>query len=295
VSLQPNLLPFTEDCFCVHGVPFRLKTNVPDARSCFGRLYGHFYKSGLTECEFQAELALSASGTFHWTLADRTGEASTLNATLWNLESILCETIIRSQRRNIAIHAGALAFGGSAALIAGRSGAGKSTLSVAMVRRGFTVGSDDVTLADPDSLHVFPVPRCFHLDDQSLALLRTDGLEIPLAPPRPPFIVPGDFMPGPIPACRARILILISGQRVTQPLLTPMPQAEMAARLLQETGLGPLSHGETMGVLSRLAAGARCYGLTLGPLGRTADAVAELIRESAGTAAEPQAAATNSR
>jgi hypothetical protein len=72
------------------------------------------------------------------------------------------------------------------------------------------------------------------------------------------------------------VLVFVVGPREEHPQLTPISQAEMAARLLQETGQGPLSNSETVGVLSRLAAGASCYKLIPGPLGPMADALAEL-------------------
>jgi len=59
-----------------------------------------------------------------------------------------------------------------------------------------------------------------------------------------------------------------------------MSQAEMTARLLSETGQGPLDDAETIAVMCRLAAAASCYALTPGPLDETADAVAAMLSAS---------------
>lgn len=278
MSPQSSAERCTEDLFRVYEFSFRFRTNHPDARHCLAGLYRQFLDRGPTEPSVAAVLERNHADGFRWMLADRAGTTSELFGALWNLEASLCEAIIRSQQRSIAVHAATLFSGTSAALIVGRSGAGKSTLSMALARRGFAVASDDVTLVEPDTLNVLPIPRCFHLDEQSVALLKADGLQFPPAPTGSSFLAPSDFGVTAIPPCRARVLVFVSGPREKRPQLTPISQAEMAARLLQETGQGPLGDRETVGVLSRLAAGASCYQLIPGPLAPTADALAELIQ-----------------
>jgi hypothetical protein len=282
VSPQTLAERCTEDLFRVYEFAFCFRTNHSNARHCLAGLYRQFRGSGATEPAVAALLEGNQADGFHWMLAEKAGTASELSGALWGLEASLCEAIIRSQQRLIAVHAATVLSGASAALIAGQSGAGKSTLSVSLVRRGLAVASDDVTLVDPDTLNVRPIPRCFHLDDRSVALLKADGLQFPAAAADTSFLVPSDFGVTSMPPCRARVLVLISGPREERPQLTPVSQAEMAARLLQETGQGPLSNGETVGVLSRLAAGASCYKLVPGPLAPTADALAELIQRLIG-------------
>jgi len=278
VSPHPCAERCTEDLFRVYDFAFRFRTNDPDARHCLVGLYGQFPDSDPTEPAVAAVLEGDHAGGFHWMLAEKAGTASELSGALLSLEASLCEAIIRAQQRSISVHAATLRSGASAVLIAGRSGAGKSTLSMAMARRGFAVASDDVTLVQPDTVNVLPIPRCFHLDDRSVALLKADGLQFPPARAGSSFLAPSDFGATATQPCRAGVLVFLSGPREERPRLTPLPQAEMAARLLQETGMGPLSNRETVGVLSRLAAGASCYKLIPGPLASTADALAELIR-----------------
>jgi hypothetical protein len=277
MSPQPSTERCTEEFFLVYEFAFRFRTNQGAARERLAGLYGQFLNSDTTGPAVAAALEKDHADRFRWALAEKTGTASELSGALLNLEASLCEAVIRSQRRLIAVHAAALISDRSAALIVGRSGAGKSTLSVALARRGYAVASDDVTLVEPDTLNVLPIPRCFHLDRQSLILLKADGLQFPPTPAAASFLAPSDFGVTATRPCRVRVLVFISGPREERPQLISVPQAEMAARLLQETGHGPLTDGETVGVLSRLAAGAACYKLIPGPLSPTADALAELI------------------
>lgn len=280
------------DSFCVYGWPFRVRTNVPDAESLVAGLYRDFLTPGLAP-DPAPDLAPDLGGSvaeaivecdgdsqFSWRLGEKAGTTSALSGALWNLEAALCENIIRSQQRGIAIHAATIQFGHSWAMLAGCSRAGKTTLSLALARRGFLVGGDDVALLDPDSLKVLPIPRCFHLDDLGAGLLKDDGLRLPAAWPHHRFIVPSDFGSPAKPPDRAGWLIFMRGPRSVHPSIAPVSQAEMSARLLSETGQGPLPDSETIAAICGVAAGASCFALTPGSLGETADAVAALLSES---------------
>ena len=79
------------------------------------------------------------------------------------------------------------------------------------------------------------------------------------------------------PLAELDALIFMRGPRAAHPSIAPVSQAEMTARLLSESGQGPLSDSETVAVICGLAAGASCFALTPGPLGETADAVAAVL------------------
>jgi hypothetical protein len=266
-----------EDCFQVYDCTFRFHTNNVTAWLLFTGLYRQFRNTGTRKADVVASIEESDSGIFRWQVAEKAGEASELAAALSGLESALCETIIRSQWRFIAVHAAALFSGGSLALLSGPSGAGKSTAAMALAHRGFEIGADDVVVVDPETLKVCPIPRCFHLDRQSISLLESDGFRLPASPVGRSFLTPGDFAMKPVEPSVARVLIFVLGRRQARPQLTVVSQAEMAGRLFQETGQGPASTRETIRVLAKLAAGASCYTLAPGPLTSTADAIAELI------------------
>jgi hypothetical protein len=264
------------DAFSVWGFSFRLRTNHRIVRRLFSNLYSDFREPNPNDNSAEAVLERHDDG-FRWSIGQMTGADSDLSKSLWSLEAALCETIIRSQPRNIAVHAGSILEGESAALLAGQSGGGKSTLSLALARRGLAVASDDVTLVDPQTLCVLPIPRCFHLDSRSVELLTADGLRLRQAWKRWSFMAPSDFGVRHVPRCLAKVVIFVLGPRVDTPRILQISQAEMTARLFSETGLGPLDNAETLEVLSRMAAGASCYTLTPGPLAQTADLVTELI------------------
>ena len=268
----------------MYDFAFRFRTNQPEARACLTSLYRQFGESAIDEPLAEASLCGSSDGGFGWSLAapgrrdeSRRGTQECVRHALLQLEACLCEEVIRAQERRLALHGAALLSGDGVTLIAGRSGAGKSTLGMGLARRGFALASDDVALADPDTLHILPLPRCIHLDERSVDLLVEDGLRIPEAPWGAAFLSPSDFGVTEVRPCRARVLVFLTGPQLEVPRLTPISQAEMAARLLQETGLGPLNNGETVSVLSGLAAGAECYRLEPGPLAQTADLLAGVM------------------
>jgi hypothetical protein len=268
---------FTEDIFDVYGFVFRFRTNHSEARRSLTRLYQRF--PGVSGNEGAVEAALESDRTdgFRWLVGESAGTTSDLPGALWGLEAALCQAIVRSQQSCMAVHASALYAGDSANLIVGRSGAGKTTLSLALARRGLAVGTDDVALVEPETLNIFAVPRCFHLDDQSVALLKADGFRFPPSWSRFSFMVPSDLCEQPMGPCRAQLLVFVSEQQAEEPVITPISQAEMAARLLSETGQGPLNDLEIVRGLCRLTSAVSCYSLIRGPLGQTADLVAGLV------------------
>ncbi len=283
VASAPRRTPCARS-FRVYGFDFHLSTNLPEAERLFARLYRDFMAPSPAKSA-QALIEADARAGFRWRLDEKTGTSASLHAALWNLEAALCENIIRSQRRTIALHAATILVGNSSALLAGCSRAGKTTLSLALAGRRFGVPSDDVALIEPETLGILPIPRCFHLDNCGAALLEAQGIRLPDAWQQFRFIVPNDFDAPATTGLHAGTLIFIRGPRAGRPHLTPVSQAEMTARLLSETGQGPLADRETIDVICRLSAGAACFVLTPGPLGETADAVAELLAENNGVAA----------
>ena len=267
---------FVEHLFCVHGFWFSLRADHSDVRDLFFRLYCQFRRSHATKPPTDAILEYKGD-RFHWRIGERASASSDLRKALIGLEAALCEAIIRSQQCSVSIHAATLYAGSSAALIVGPSGAGKSTLSVLLSQRGLTVASDDVVLIHRTALRVLPIPRCFHLDNNSVRLLEEEGVELPQAWKCWSFIGPRDLHQKPIPKCRVGTLIYMRGPRAEHPELKPISQAEMTARLLSETGRGPLCDAETVRVLSRISSGASCFTLVPGSLGQTAEALSLLV------------------
>ena len=163
MSSAPTLQFTAQDSYSVYGFSFVMKTNHSESRDAIVRLYHRFLRSSASETVVEAGFEAEGDG-FRWRVGDKTGDGPNLGSALWAFESALCEGIIRSQRRLIAVHAATLYFRGLAVMLIGPSEAGKSTLSVAFSRRGFTLATDDVALVDPQTLNVHPIPRCLHLD-----------------------------------------------------------------------------------------------------------------------------------
>jgi hypothetical protein len=278
VSVAPLQQPAADSFFCVHGFSFVLRTNDAHSSDSIVRLYRPFVSQDLAAIGVDAVFR-NENGGFNWRLQGKSGIASDVPRALCDFESALCEAIIRSQRRLIAIHAATVYSADSAVLLLGPSGAGKSTLSVALSRRGFMLATDDVALIDPETLDVHPIPRCVHLDQRSVQLLEADGFKLPESWKRFSFVAPIDLNPHykPLPRYKAGLLIYIAGPRAQHPHLKPVSQSEMAARLLSETGQGPLSDSEALNVLVKVSSSAACFSLAPGSLSETADALSDLI------------------
>lgn len=276
VSSAPVLPSATEDFFAVYDFPFVLRTRDSEARSRIVRLYRKFLKNAGVRDPAEAVIDNECQG-FRWALGGKAGAARSLNGALWNLESSLCEAIIRSQQRLIAVHAASLSSGDSAVMLIGRSGSGKSTLSVALSKRGLVLGTDDVAFVDPQTLNVHPMPRCLHLDENSVRLLEADGFCFPETWWRCSFVAPNDLDNRSAFQCRAKILIYVHETRAEHPHLDEIPQSEMTGRLWSETGQGPLADSEVVAMAANMSGGARCFNLTQGPLSETADALANLV------------------
>lgn len=67
------------------------------------------------------------------------------------------------ERGLYAVHAGAVACGDAALMLAGPGGAGKTTLTLALVARGFDVLSDELAVIDPESQTILPYRRNVHV------------------------------------------------------------------------------------------------------------------------------------
>jgi hypothetical protein len=263
--------------FEVYDFAFRLRSNVPETRRAFKRLYGGFRKPVPDASTLDADFNTDGSGKFVWQVGEKDGSEAALVPALWAFEAALCEQMLLSQAGRVAIHGVGVYSRSSAAVIVGRSGAGKSTLSLALARRGFAVASDDVMLVDPATLHLLPVPRCYHLDANSVAILEADKFRFPRAWQDFHFLVPADLGVRAVPERTARYLILLSGPRGEDPRLEPISQAEMVAQILAETGRAQLRDSDVIGVLARMAGAAGCYRLFPGQLSATADMLADLL------------------
>lgn len=190
-----------------------------------------------------------------------------------------------ARRGILGLHAGAVAFGGGGAILAGASGRGKSTLTLGLLRRGADLLSDEMALVAPDDRTLLPYPRSAHVRDDTLALLP----ELAGARRRPRYDLGGGsewsvsasdvaaaFGAGIAEPVPIRAIALLDGQPDPErrPSLTPVGPAIAALELARGT---PAAATDFTGTLRRLTTATRevpCARLAVGRLDATVDLVA---------------------
>jgi HprK-related kinase A len=82
----------------------------------------------------------------------------------------------------LTIHAAVVERGGRALVLPAPPGSGKSTLCAGLVSRGWRLLSDELTLIDPDSGRLVPIPRPVSLKNASIEVIRRFSQEAVLGP-----------------------------------------------------------------------------------------------------------------
>jgi hypothetical protein len=92
--------------------------------------------------------------------------------------------VILGRRGLLVLHANAAVVDGTAVLVGGATGAGKSTTLAALLDRGFSMLSDDVTVlrSHDDRIDVVPGPARMHLTPESAAIVGVNVEALPLQP-----------------------------------------------------------------------------------------------------------------
>jgi hypothetical protein len=268
--------------FSAFGYPFQCQSPTKVATERLGRLYSPFGAEGAgVRTAFRLERRMAAFATEWNVLADNevVDSCPSLGAALRALEYAICCKVVEHRSDVVVLHGATVLTKTGAAFIAGPSGAGKTTLSLALATRGFSVGGDDLAFLDPATGLLWPVPRCFHLDDRSLRLLRVAGLRLPPRPSRFGFVTPADLGRGTATPRPVRHIILLSGRRGRTPTLKVVPQAEVVAKLQAEAGWGTLSPSVCLAALGSMVGAANSWELRPGPLAAMTDLVARVVGE----------------
>jgi HprK-related kinase A len=84
--------------------------------------------------------------------------------------------------RFLMIHAAVVERGGRALILPAPPGSGKSTLSAGLVWSGWRLLSDEITLIDPATGHITPVPRPVSLKNASIDVIRQFAPEARFGP-----------------------------------------------------------------------------------------------------------------
>jgi len=267
----------------VLGRRFAVESNVEMAAALIDGLYRshrvdeHSDFAGVYRLT-QAEPDLDGKSV--WRLVSPDGQTRTMDSAhraLYITEATICEDLFTLLDDHYALH-GALVHGpGGGLLIAGVSGAGKSTLSLALHASGMAIAGDDLALLDATTGLVSAAPRCFHLDESSIAMLRGAGLALPQDRLDFGFVVPGDLADTQQEPARVAFAFLLEPERRDQPLIEPLSQSHMAVALLKETGLGRRSNMESAIAIADMVAHCRCYRVRSGSLTDTVAAIREIV------------------
>jgi len=262
---------------------FTVETNVEKAAALIDGLYRHHRDTeqseptGIYRLTMQ-ERAPDGKPVWHLHSPDgRTWSMDSAQRALYVTEATICEDVFSLLHDHYALH-GALVHGPCGGLlISGVSGAGKTTLSLGLHASGMTIAGDDLALLDAATGLVGAAPRCFHLDDATVTMLRGAGLALPQDGLDYGFVVPGDLGDADQQPARVTFAFLLDTERRSQPVIEPLSQSHMAVALLKETGLSRRSNMESAIAIADMVAHCRCFRVCSGSLTDTIAAIRRIV------------------
>ena len=174
----------------------------------------------------------------------------------------------------LIVHAAVLERSGGALLLPGPPGSGKSTCCAGLVSRGWRLLSDELTLVDPPSAAVAPLPRPVSLKNASIDIVRgilpaavlsptvRDTLKGSVAHLKPPT----DSVRRATEPARPRWIVLPHYQAGAPARLKPLPKGR-AFMQLADSAFNYSLHGRNgFDVLAQIVEACTCYELVYGDL-----------------------------
>jgi hypothetical protein len=161
----------------VHGIEIAVRSDVPGVIETVARSYAAFLVEG--------DGRLAGDGA-EWIVARRMTDGVELlhargtrvvardetGAILGTLDRVVMAVLgALGERGIVGTHAAAVAIDGRGIVMAGPSGAGKSTLTLALLRDGAQLLTDELTLIAADDRTVLPYPRAMHVSPATVDLL----------------------------------------------------------------------------------------------------------------------------
>ncbi len=280
------------DAYRIHGVSFTVESDVPVAARAVADSYGVFADPDPHADALSDRLILRrvADG---YQLTDANGRAGlvrTEQAAVVGLFDLVVHAVLDGLRARgmLAIHAGVVAFDERAVILAGPSGHGKSTLTLALVRAGGTLLTDEMAIIAPDDRTILPFPRGIHVRPDTFAMFP----QLAFVQRRERYDLGG----GSEWAIGARDLAAAFGAGLGGPTrlggivvlgdvpdprramsLTPLSPAVAALDLLRGTPAGATDFAGTMRRLGAITTDVRCTRLRMGQLEASADAVRDWL------------------
>jgi hypothetical protein len=274
------------DAYAIHGVTFAVETDVPVASRAIADSYGVFADPNAAEPSDR--LILTRVGD-DYRLVDRDGSTRSAHAeqaAVVGLFDMVVHTVLDGLRAQglLSIHAGVVAFPEGAVILAGASGRGKSTLTLALVRMGGALLTDEMAVIATDDRRVLPFPRGLHVRPDTLAMFP----ELDFVQRRQRYDIGGGnewairaedlaaafgaVVGGPTPL--AGIVVLDDVPDPGRPTeLTTLSAAVAGLELLRGTPAAATDFAGTMQRLGAITAGVPCARLRMGPLDDSARAV----------------------
>jgi hypothetical protein len=179
------------------------------------------------------------------------------------------------------VHAAAVASSGRVAVLAAPSGTGKSTMTLALLERGFTYLTDELTPVDPQNFTVHPYPRalCLKASAPERYRLRSNSLGtgsrfyVPLES----FRIAHHRRPMPLAA-----VFFLERRATNAPAFRDMSTATAAAYLIANTLNSAAHSSDGLDVSLRLCSGVPCFALDSSDLDVACSAVEAVLSQHQG-------------
>ncbi|HHM06183.1 MAG TPA: HprK-related kinase A [Gammaproteobacteria bacterium] len=178
-------------CLPIGPLIVRLRTPITPVAGTIATLYGHYELPEHCDCADFHIILERCGGLRRWLRPQvifsldghRPFKPLPLNQAFPSFEWGLNWCVATHYHRYLIIHSAVLEKSGRALILPGPPGAGKSTLCAALAMRGWRYFSDELTLVEPDTLAITPIPRPISLKNESIAIIRRFAPKAVMGPP----------------------------------------------------------------------------------------------------------------